>query len=41
MLAVSSGRPKRLTPEPPPENSSKRLMTDGIATAIANVASAR
>ena len=39
--AVSSGVPKRLTPEPPPVNPSKRLITEGIATAIAKVASAR
>jgi hypothetical protein len=28
-------------PEPPPVNSSKFLITAGVATAIANVASAR
>ena len=28
-------------PEPPPVHSSKRFTVDGIATAIANVASAR
>ena len=39
--AVSSGVPKRLMPLPPPVKPSKRLITEGIDTAIANVASAR
>jgi hypothetical protein len=39
--AVRSGSPKRLIPLPPPVNPSKRLITAGIDTAIANVASAR
>jgi hypothetical protein len=38
---VSSGIPKRLIPELPPENSSKRLTNDGNAIATAKVASAR
>ena len=38
---VISGRPKRLMPELPPVNSSKRLTVDGMATATAKVASAR
>ena len=38
---MSSGVPKRLIPELPPVSSSNRLTTDGIATAIAKVASAR
>ena len=33
--------PKSWMPVPPPVNSSKRFSVDGIATAIAKVASAR
>ena len=39
--AVSSGMPNRLIPVPPPVKPSKRLITAGMETAIANVARAR